>query len=439
LVYEFYVGTYAYGNIAEVTVEPFRAALILVEEKEKFVANDFVLTNCEYETVYGKDAVSAKALIYSGNGEPITAIGNSVAAMDGICGDNTIQPPVYLGRMKEMEYPANAEQLYEATAFRADCDSLEAQSRKRSGDTNIPEVQRAREAFFAQDTYRFRGPEFSAMFDGNPDTYFDGESRYFETRLNGGCLRVDLGAAYPVRRVEITCFAIDTPIREVLEQRYTELGTVSADLADWKDLKLTGVCTVEENVQAPVVMSSVHNIEYFTGSRKTAIYETDAECVRYIRIPEPMDRIYAFRVYDGNGNEIKPVNPTANNMLSVYMEFETQNAHRCTVTIPKDVADGAYIATAINGKHGVEAVYCAAEVDGRPVGFTDRASGYPVNQWEYIVAASESGYTYYLTVTPELRGKEVTVIALFREKCDVECEIWLCDSNYKKPIGEIVL
>jgi len=437
--YESYVGTFAYGETAEIEVEPFRAALILVEEKELFESCDFVLTNCEYETVHGKGAVPAKALIYSGNGQPITAIGNSSVKYAGITGDSTIHAPVYLGTMTETDYPANAEQLYEATAFRADTDSLEAQSRKRSGETKIPEVQRARDAFFAQDTYKFRGPEASAMFDGNPDTYFDGESRYYGTRLNGGCLRVDLGDTYPVSRVEITCFAIDEAIREVPLQQYPESGSVSADLASWTELKLTEVRTEKENVQAPVVMSSVHNIEYFAGSLKTAVYETGAEAVRCIRLPEPMDRIYSFRVFDADGNEIMPKNPTANNMLSVYVQSETASAKRCTVRIPDDAPDGSYIAAAVNGKHGAEGVYCAAEAAGKPIGFTDRASGYPMNHWEHVVGVSESGYTYYLTVTPDLRGKDVTVTALFRDECDVKCEVWLCDSNYKTPIGEILL
>ena len=437
--YESYAGTFAYGESAEITVEPFRAALILVEEEELFESHDFVLTNCEYETVYGAGAVPAKALIYRGSGETITAIGNCAVSADGLTGDSTVHAPVSLGEMTETEYPANAEMLYEATAFRADTDSLEAQSGKRSGETKILEVRRARDAFFGQETYRFRGPEASAMFDGNPDTYFDGESRTFGTRLNGGCLRVDLGAAYPVNRVEITCFAIDTPIREVPVQQIPDEGTVSADLADWKALKLTEVRTDCETVQAPVVMDSVHNIRYFSGSLKTAVYEASGEDVRYIRLPEPMDRIYAFRVFDADGNEIRPENPAANNMLSVYTESDGRNAKRCTVRIPDDAPDGSYIAAAINGKHGAEGVYCAAEADGCPIGFADRASGYPVNNWEYIVGRSDSGYTYYLPVTAELRGRELTVTALFRDECDTDCRVWLCDSNFKKPIGEILL
>ena len=126
-------------------------------------------------------------------------------------------------------------------------------------------------------------------------------------------------------------------------------------------------------------------------------------------------------------------------MLSVYGESDGRNARRCTVRIPDDAPEGSYIAAAINGKHGTEGVYCAAEADGRPIGFNDRASGYPMNHWEHIVGPSDSGYTYYLTVTPDLRGKDVTVTALFRDECDVKCEVWLCDSNYKTPIGEIAL
>ncbi|MBQ8187839.1 MAG: hypothetical protein IJ037_13360, partial [Clostridia bacterium] len=178
---------------------------------------------------------------------------------------------------------------------------------------------------------------------------------------------------------------------------------------------------------------------YFTGSRKTAVYTTDAEMTRYLRIPEPMDRIYSVRFYDADGSEIKPANPTANNMLSVYLASDKANAKACTVTVPEDAADGSCIAAAINGKHGAEGVYCAAEMDGRPIGFTDRASGYPMNHWEHVVGASESGYTYYLTVTPEMRGREVRINALFREECDVNCEVWLCDSNFKKPIAEVIL
>jgi len=437
--YESYAGTFSYGDTAEIEVEPFRAALILVEEQELFESRDFVLTGCKYETVYGTNATPAKALIYRTVGDTIRSIGNTDITADIPCADSTIHPPVHLGIMADIEYPANAEQLYEATAFRADTDSLEAQSLKRSGKTAIDQVQRARDAFFSQDTYKFRGPESYAMFDGNPDTYFDGESRYYGTRLNGGCLRVDLGSAYPVSRVEITCFAIEEPIHEVPAQQFPQSGTVSGNLLNWDDLKLTEIRTDKEHTEAPVVMSSVHNIKYFPGSIQTAVYQTTGTPVRYIRIPEPMDRIYALRIFDVNGCEIIPQNPHANNMLSVYSKTDSSNAKRCTVRIPADAPEGSYVAAAINGRHGTEGVYCAAEADGCPIGFTDRASGYPMNHWEHIVGPSDSGYTYYLTITPDLRGRDITVTALFREECETDCRVWLCDSNFKKPIGEIAL
>lgn len=82
--------------------------------------------------------------------------------------------------------------------FAQDHDSLEARSLRRSGETNIPEVKAARDAFFAQKTYRLRGPEGRFAFDRDENTYFDGISKTFfdGLRFEEGCLRVDFGAEY---------------------------------------------------------------------------------------------------------------------------------------------------------------------------------------------------------------------------------------------------
>jgi len=105
--YESYVGTFSFGDITKVCVEPFRMALILVQEEEKFLAEDYVLTNCEYETVYGPKAVPAKALIFKGNGETISSIGNISVSENGISLDNTIHAPIHLGKMDDCKLPEN--------------------------------------------------------------------------------------------------------------------------------------------------------------------------------------------------------------------------------------------------------------------------------------------------------------------------------------------
>jgi len=432
--YESYVGTYEFGREAKITVEPFRAALILIQEEELFKATDFVLTGAEYETVSGKNAVPDKALIFSSNGK-IGSIGNKNINIDGMVGDETVKAPIFLGKGEKIAVPENSVQLYEATAFRADTDSLEDQAIRRSGETSIPQVKAARDAFFAQDTYKFRGTKASYMFDGKPDTYFDALSKYYGIRYDGGCLRVDFGKTSDVSKVEIECFEINEPIYEVHEQSFTEKGDYSDDLRNWTVAPLSEKSVVCET-KAPVIIHSVHNIVYKDGKRVKAVYKIGGK-MRYFRLPCPMDRIYSVKIFDISGNEIKVENAFANNILSPNQTFNFAKA--VTVHVPENAAEGSYIAAANDGLHGVENVYCAVMCDGKAIGFEDRAASYRVNQWEHLVGTSDSGYTYYLNVTPELKGKDITVYALYREQCDTELNIWLCDGNNKKPIGEIKL
>ncbi|MBR5601470.1 MAG: hypothetical protein IKW24_02470, partial [Clostridia bacterium] len=88
---------------------------------------------------------------------------------------------------------------------------------KRAGATSIPQVKAARDAFFAQDTYILRGCDNAYAFDGNPDTFFDGNSRFLwgtGTRIDGGCLRVDFGRVMDADRIEIEFFSPDVPTEE---------------------------------------------------------------------------------------------------------------------------------------------------------------------------------------------------------------------------------
>jgi len=436
--YESYVGTYAYGDTVEIRVEPCRAALILVQEAEKFMAEDFVLTGCQYETVYGKGKVPAKALVFCSEGEigVIGALPQKNFAVEA--GDNTIKAPVYLGTMTDCALPENAEALYEVTCFRADTDSLEAQSLKRSGKTEVPQVQKARDAFFGQDTYRYRGPENRFMFDNDPDTFYDGEAYRWGTRLDGGVLRVDLGDVYDVSRLEIECFEIAKPIYEVPAQRYPAAGTVSADLNVWKNIALGEIKVVCASCQAPVVKHSVHNIIQVDGQRKTAVYPVDS-AVRYIRLPHPMERIYSLKVFDKTGCEIALQAPRANNMLAPWDKKNFRFAKAVTVVLPQNLEDGMYLAAAVNGNHGREGAYCAAMCGDALIGFDDRAIGYPVNNWEFVVSSSVSGYTYYLHLCAEMAGKEITVYTLLENEDETVCDLWLCDTNDKKPLGEISL
>ena len=150
-----------------------------------------------------------------------------------------------------------------------------------------------------------------------------------------------------------------------------------------------------------------------------------------------MDRIFSFTAYDKDGNKIVLTAPHANNMLAPYAKTAFTSARSLKVTLPENYADGAYIAVGTDGIHGVEGVYCALEVDGQPVGAYDRACSYPFNNWEYIAPNPESGFTYYFRLTPEMKGKEITLHAFYKEDCQVVTKAWVCDSNFKAPIAEL--
>lgn len=443
--YESLVSVSEWGDNVEVTVDPFRAALILVQEYDAFIASDYVLTGCRYETLYGANAKPSKALIYAIDGS-ITLMGNEVIDLTA-CRldlaqqkDATVSAPVCLGELTDCTFPENAEQLYEATCFAASSDSFEAQSLKRSGETKIPQVKEARDAFFAQDTYRYRGVEARYMFDGDKDSFFDGNSKN-GSRLEGGCLRVDLGEVFDIDRIEIECFAINEPIREVKAQSIPEMGETSTDLADWKNAPLTENAVLCD-CTSPVVVTKVHNIITVEGKRLKATYNVSASA-RYFRLDAPMDRIYSFKAFDKAGKEITLAAPKANNLLMPYAAAGFTSARTLEVTVPEttDTDAGAYIAVAFDGVHGREGVYCAAECEGMPIGFNDRARTFPINAWEHGASATDRGYTYYLALTPDLLGKKVKLTALFRPVGEgkVTSTAWLCDGIDKKPIGEIGL
>ncbi|MBQ7599199.1 MAG: hypothetical protein IJU57_00830 [Clostridia bacterium] len=452
--YEEFLGFLKPDDKAFIDIAPGRASLILVQESEKFLKENFALTGCRYETVYGPGRVPSFAKIYSSCGH-ISSVGNRTAEADTASFDNTLHAPVALGRLSRCDMPANSRAIYEATAFSANCDSLESQSIKRSGDTKVPEVRAARDAFFAQATYLGRGPESAFMFDGKDDTYFDGTSRqssFFATpewqeenlgkviseerfempiRVNGGCLRADLGQVYDVSEIEIISFSIGEPKFGFEKPNIESKGFTSSDLSVWEEADL--ICSESMRKDTCRVTKDFGVID-LEGDRISTRYRVGGR-IRYFELPRPMDRIYSFRVYDRSGAEIKIPEIKVNNMLSVYGEMHFTYAAQSSVRLPDDYNDGSYIAVGTDGRHGYEGVYCALEFGGKLIGAFDRAPSFPFNKWEHETPSSPSGLTYYFRATPEMKGKNVTLYALYRDIArmdEISTAAWLCDSNVEK-------
>ena len=428
--YDEYLGDYERTDTVKIPLAPFRAALIEAAAVPEAAP---VLTNCTYEVVRETGDLPAEIRIVRSAGGEIrllqgAAAPTAFAAADPV--DLTERAPVFLAAVDQIDRaPENGEQLYEAAAFAADNDSLEARCVKRSGDTEIPEVRAAREAFFNQKTYRLRGCEARNLFDGDPDSFYDAQSKTYcgGFRIDGGCLRVDAGEVLPADRVEITCFAADYETQEVRNQSIPALAETSADLKTWRPAPLQEVLT-RETCAAEVVRFAVHTTYRLPGRKLTAVYPVTAP-FRYLRIAEPMDRISAVRFFRG-GEELRPAAPSANSLQAHYSRRQTAFVKSAEITVP-DCRAGSYLALAVNGAHGAERVCACLACEGRLHGFPRRAPDYRAHVWEHLVCSEGKNNTFYFPLPALMKGKPLTVYAVFSggKPEDTDCRLWLCDPH----------
>ena len=430
--WEQHLGVFAVGDTVEVTLPPFRAVLLEVATEAEA---EPMLCDCAYEMVKEDDQgcpVEVKLLKTAGGAIELLKQGKRSCFMNEEPVDILELPPVYLGELDQMtESPQNGQFLYETSVFPLTNDSLERRTLVRSGETAIPEVKAARDAFFGQATYRLRGCEASAMFDGREDTFFDGQSRCYcdeDLRIDGGCLRVDLGRTVEADAVEIIFFAADQVTRELPPQKIPACGDYSVDLGCWNAAPMESVTTYREDMVIPVVTFSKHTLYEAKGRLLRVVYPVGG-AMRYFRLEEPMDRIYHFRVLkDGVPLDISDAH--GNNMQAPYRRRPTRLLKRGTVTLPDDCTN-AFLAVAIEGKHGDERVYCCACLDGKYLAPNKRAPDFKANIWEHRVCAAPENNTYFIPLPEDAVGKEITVYASFSGwgMEQIPCRVYLCRNH----------
>ena len=409
--YDEQLAVVGYGETFTYTLMPFRAALIEIAAPD---VADPILPGFAY-SVIREDA----------DGHPLEY---------RVLRDNAVdlreRAPRFLGSFDRVEERgADDEFLYETAMFAVSNDAMEAQSLVRAGKTSVPEIRAARDAFFAQETYRLRGCENKNLFDGKEDTLFDAQSRSYcgkNLRIDGGCLRVDLGGIVDADTVEIISFDANEATREVPPLLTPEYGTYSCDLREWKQSGKARSVSLGPYTQR-VAQFTKHTIYDCEGRKVRTVYPVGP--LRYFRLPEPMDRIYSFRVYK-NGIEQSLPKPFANNMMAPYEKRPSKFVKKLTVTLPA-YRSGSYLAIAIEGEHGAEGAYCVAEADGRFFGADRRSSSYCVNNWEHRVLSIGKNYTYFITLPDGLGGKEVTLTVLSNGTMDpgTVCNAYLCDRH----------
>ena len=430
--YERFIGFFSSGELAPVEVFPFRAALVEVCPAEKCGKT---LTNCKYDVLHELDGVPDKVKIIACDGEiGVLENGSEIRLSYNDAGifDNTAREPLLLASAADAALPENAGQLCEATLFAADNDSLEARALRRSGETAIPEVKAARDAFFNQKIYALRGCEGRFAFDGDSDTFFDGSSKlaYGGFRLDGGCLRVDFGGVFNAEYVAIDCFSPYEPTDEFARQEVSRCGTRSIDLGAWQDAELCCESITQKDTSVKAVKDSIHYFYDVRGDRKRVTYRVGGD-IRYFRLPCPPDRIFGISLIS-SGAELALSCPRVGNLFGGYGEDKTACAKKAVVRVDaQQWREGCFLAVALEGKHGAECAYAAAVIDGKPVGFPLRAPSYPSNAWECPVRRADGFYTYYLPLSEDMTDKDITVYVLSTAKCHgkFEVDIRLCDGN----------
>lgn len=438
------IGRFSYGQEVSVEVEPFRTYMAYIGYD---ALDDILLTGCDYEVI--RDIPGRPVEINLVRAETVEVVNNrsfQSASLDGkpvslsdisVHVDAYLYPPKKLGTLDPSDCPENLEELYEATCFGISNDSLERQAVSRFGATKFQAVQAVRDAFFDQLAYQIRGCDSAAMFDENPNTFFDSVSRMSPTRICGGCLRVDLKQVYQADTMEIEYFNVEEETDFIKKNELPKQGDFSCDLKNWVPFQLDKSEEVEKT-EAPFPYQTVERVGYFPGGRMRASYVLHGS-VRYIRLPRPMDRIYAIRFYQ-NGQLIHIENPAANNLMAPYAEKEPRAALSKKVRLPQ-LKKGSYLSLACNGEHGVEGVYCVGTCQNQILICPDRSVSYPVQHWNHWVAQSGSNYTYYMPLDESLSGQEITLYAMIcKDGQDrFSTDVYLCSPNDDKHGATLIL
>ena len=311
-----------------------------------------------------------------------------------------------LGGLAPVPVPADAESLYEATAFAADSNALEVRELERSGSTAIPAVQAARDAFFDQPLFRQRHLWDRHLFDDDASTGLGIGRRWGDQRIRGGSFRLDLGKIQRFDR--LTLDVRDEYELQPLKSQESVWGSVSADLHTWTPVR------------------------FFAGSALEAVIP-DQQPWRYVRLERCPDLIREVRATH-RGVALQRVGWRASNLLAPWNGWKALQAVQAwelpfTLT---EVAPRSTLCIAIHGDHGHELAWCALRVeDGAGAttwrGCPRRSPSFPANTWECPVRPCTGNSTWFVPWTADLQGKRCTAVVLLMKggKPDLHCEAWI--------------
>jgi hypothetical protein len=418
---ERWLGRYPFGSEVEVEILPFRACLVMATTQP---VGHVGVSGCDYSLV--RD-VPTKPVVLKLNGLPGEAVTVKLlnsgtefveATLDGRPVGDLLKGEMLrvtfpgqipkqawhrkLGDLRPVEVPGDAEALYEATCFAADNNALEVRSLVRSGPTLIPQVQKARDAFFNHPLFVEKGIWDRNLFDGRMETRFnqapDGSvaGGGFKPR-HGGALRVDFGEIIPIERLVLKGSGLELPTRT--ESVLT--AEVSPDLKRWEPVKL--------QVGKDAITAAIRS----------------GQSARYFRmnaVPKSLGEIEGYR----GTNSLDRAQWRASNLFESYAKTPATAAWSVSFTLD-EIVTGSYLAIPLPGRHDTEGAYAAVRVGGRLVGAPSRAVSYDANVWEAPVQSVKGNYTYFVPLTSDMVGQpmEVSVLVMQDGVNQIQPEAWI--------------
>ena len=410
-------GDFAFGSVIDVEVQPFRSFLLLASTDE---VEEPGVGGCDYDVIRNVPdrPIELRLLSEPGSEAHVQLPDGSrqTVKFSGIPRKDAWHRK--LGDLVECDVPDDARALYEATCFAADNNALEFRELDRSGPTEVPAVQAARDAFFQQDVLRRRYLADRYLFDDDPDTAFATSRRWGEVRINGGSFRLDLGEPTFIDRLVLEV-GEDYNLQPFKSQEGA-WGSVSADLKTW------------------------HPVRFWCTDQIVAELPAD-QPVRYICLNGCPDKITHARGF-WKGKALNRSGWRASNLFSPYELAPAIQAWTYEFELTEFVP-GSVIAIAINGVHGVEGAYAGLRVGDAYAGAPRRAPSFLSNTWECPVRKTDRNTTYVIPVTEAMIGKRLEAVVLQlgsrkwswspveAEKVDLKPEVWM--SAYPNPYASV--
>lgn len=410
--YIYDMGSHDYGTEIEVEVLPFRVALLKVtteSEKDKValsgipyrIVNDKV-GNVTEVTLLGMPGESYQVRLESKKGKFKSASMDGEAMKVLLSGKpvnltfegKKLQSAAYrkIADMQPCDIPGDVSAIYYATVFAADNNALEVRSLQRSGDTKIPQVEAARNAFFEQPLFKTRELWDRNLFDGDHKSAFSIAQRWGDIRPFGESgFHLDMGKSLSLDKLTIDSFD-EYSIAPLKSYEGVE-AYVSNNLRDWQRI-------------------------VFIAGPHMEIDLSQAGPVRYVRFSPCPIRLTEVTGYK-DGQEVDRSKWRASNLFRPY-DSPTCRAMRTWKSefVLDDIVEGAYLCVAVNGYHGTEGAWAGFKIDGQYVGCPDRAPSFTSNTWEYRSASRDRNYTYYLPLTKDMIGKKIEAYVMSLNRND---------------------